>query len=430
MSISRVVQQHKSMTIASKDHLIIKAMDELQKIHWLQECLVIDTSEGQTVYLLAVGTEPTYIRLSPTSYYLLQQRSMGVSFEELAKALSQQGKQVSTTAVRTAYNKVVGQIGEIERNPKIDYSSFLFRQTLIPKRVVNFIASYLSWAFYKPVAYCLLALIAVAVAIAPRDGLLLNISPIDVLWGYGLFLGSLLMHELGHASACKRYGAQPNEIGFTVYLIWPAFYSNVTAAWSLKRWQRVVVDIGGVFFQLVVAAGYVLAYILTSWTALKLALLLVASSCIFAINPVFKSDGYWVVADSLGVTNLAEQRSRIVKHVLNRHRPTNALPWSPAILSVLALYTVVSFAIWGYFLWKILPLFWKIFLEYPALLSALVPKLFHWPPTLEMDQFQSFLGSTFMVIVGGLMLQRLCKLIFVVMGVCNCKINSPKRSAF
>ena len=386
----------------------------------------MDTSEGKTVYLLAVGTEPTYIRLSPTSYYLLQQRSLGVSFEELAEALSQQGKQVSTTATRTAYDKVVEQIAEIERNPEIHYSGFLFRQTLIPKRVVNFIASYLSWAFYKPVAYCLLALIAVAVTIAPRDDLL-NITPIDFLWGYGLFLGSLLIHELGHASACKRYGAKPSDIGFTIYLIWPAFYSDVSAAWTLKRWQRVVVDIGGVFFQLVVAAVYVLAYALTSWIALKLALLIIASSCLFTLNPVFKFDGYWVVADGLGVTNLGEQRSRIVKHVLNRfrRRPVNPLPWSPVILSVITLYMVIGFIIWGYLLWEILPLFWKSFLGYPVLLNAVVPKLFHWPPTLEMEQFQSFLGSTFMLIVGGLTLRWLCKLILGVMGRVTAKLSLP-----
>jgi putative peptide zinc metalloprotease protein len=390
-------------------------MHDLQKIRGLHENLVVETSEGKTSYLLAVGLEPTYIRLSPAAYYLLQQQSLGVSFEECAKALSRTGQQISPAEVKTSYGKVLKQIEQIERSPKIQYSGFLLRQTLIPESIVNVIAFYLAWAFYKPVSYCLLGLIAAAVAITPRNGFLSNLAPTDYLWGYGLFLVSVLIHELGHASACKRYGAQPSKIGCALYLIWPVFYSDVSAAWSLKRWQRVVVDVGGVFFQLVVAAGYVFVYSWTHWSALKLAILIIASNCLFNLNPVFKFDGYWVLADSLGIANLGETRSCLMKHWLNRlrRRPTEPLSWSPTILRMLALYIAVSFAVWGYISWKVLPIFWKNFLEYPSLLRRVVPNLWHWPPTLATGQFQAFLGSTFMVIMLGLVVRRLYKIIFV-----------------
>ncbi len=60
-------------------------MNRLPDIQGIQERLIVDTSEGRQVYLLAVGTNPTYIRLSSTSYYLLEQRSLGVSFESVAE---------------------------------------------------------------------------------------------------------------------------------------------------------------------------------------------------------------------------------------------------------------------------------------------------------------------------------------------------------
>jgi hypothetical protein len=42
-------------------------------------------------------------------------------------------------------------------------------------------------------------------------------------------------HEIGHASACRFSGARPGEMGVGVYLIWPAFYCDVTDAYRLDR---------------------------------------------------------------------------------------------------------------------------------------------------------------------------------------------------
>jgi putative peptide zinc metalloprotease protein len=380
----------------------------MQNLHMLQERIVVDTSEGKPVYLLAVGETPTYIRLSPTSYYLLKQRSLGLSFTALAQILSQPGENLSPADVEAAYNKVINQIDEIERNPKQHRSGFLFRRPLIPKKMVSLIANHLSVAFSKPIAYSLLALIVASVAIAPQHDLRLSLDPTDLFWAYFLFIGSLIMHEFGHASACARYGAEPSDIGFTLYLIWPAFYSDVSAAWKLKRWERVVVDIGGVFFQLVIAAVYVIIYTLTSWIPLKLSLLMIAASCLFTLNPVFKFDGYWVVADTLGVTNLSQQPIRIFQYYLARLRqlPVKPLPWPPLIISILAIYTVLSFGMWGYFLWLIIPLFGKAIIGYPSLINKLIFHLSIWPPSISLDLIKSFLGSTFIISIPGFMLWR------------------------
>ena len=68
----------------------------------------------------------------------------------------------------------------------------------------------------------------------------------------GLFtfiLGSSFFHELGHASACKYFGIQHGGIGFGLYLNFPVLYTDVTEVWKLKRGQRCVVNLAGVYFQ-------------------------------------------------------------------------------------------------------------------------------------------------------------------------------------
>ena len=292
----------------------------LPELQGLQERLVVDTSEGHPVYLLAVGQQRTYLRLSPSAYYLLQQRSLDVSFTALAATMSQAGKSVSPTEVEMAYDTVVERITNIAQHGPSMGGGFLWRRTLLPEPLVVRLASWLSVAFRMPIASWLLAEIIVAMALVPRQALTFHVTPAGFVWSYVLFLGSLLMHELGHASACARYGTRPREIGLTIYLIYPAFYSDVSAIWALKRWQRVIVDLGGIFFQLVVGAAYTIAYALSGWEPLKVALVMIAGSCVFSLNPIFKCDGYWVVADALGVTNLSQQPFRLARHCYDRLR--------------------------------------------------------------------------------------------------------------
>ena len=51
------------------------------------------------------------------------------------------------------------------------------------------------------------------------------------------------------------------NIGFALYFIYPAFYTDVTKVWRLPRLKRAVVDLGGIYFQailFVVLTFYVL----------------------------------------------------------------------------------------------------------------------------------------------------------------------------
>jgi putative peptide zinc metalloprotease protein len=370
-----------------------------KKYNWqgLEERLVVETSENRPVYLLLVGEPPRYIKLSVFAYELIHQHSLGKSFEEIAEIVREKtGKNLSPSEVETAYQKVLANISEIEDNQKNKLSGFLLRLPLIPKVVVNKIASYLAIAYYKPVAFFLLAFIVAATAIAPRNDLWFSFTETDLIWGYFFFFISLLFHELGHASACVRYGAKPSNIGLTIYLMFPAFYSDVTDAWRLKRWQRVIVDFGGVFFELIVGAIYVVCYTFTQWAGLKIAILAIASSCILYLNPVFKFDGYWALSDALGVTNLSREPERIFRHIFSK--PSNKrLPWSPLMMSVLALYTVASFSIIGYFILAIFPVLWQQLLGYPSLITTFVQGLLSSPQKAGFEEIASFLISTLMV---------------------------------
>ena len=56
------------------------------------------------------------------------------------------------------------------------------------------------------------------------------------------------MHETGHAAACAYGGGRPGAIGFGVYLLFPAFYTDVTDSYRLSRGGRLRTDLGGLYF--------------------------------------------------------------------------------------------------------------------------------------------------------------------------------------
>jgi hypothetical protein len=70
----------------------------------------------------------------------------------------------------------------------------------------------------------------------------------------------------------------------------------------------------------------------------------IAPSCMVTLNPLLKLDGYWVLADLIGVTNLSAQPGRLVARLWRRLRgdAVAPLPWSLPVAGVLLGYSILS----------------------------------------------------------------------------------------
>ena len=133
----------------------------------------------------------------------------------------------------------------------------------------------------------------------------ISLGPVwDLSIAYFIAFASYSAHELGHASALRYAGARPGRIGFTMYLLFPAFYSDVTDAWRLSSKQRVVVDLAGSFFECCLLLPIALALAVTHYLCFRYAILMMGASVISNLNPVFRFDGYWVLRDYFGTANV------------------------------------------------------------------------------------------------------------------------------
>lgn len=150
-------------------------------------------------------------------------------------------------------------------------------------------------------------------------------------------------HEFGHAAAARYGGATPGAMGAGLYLVWPAFYTDVTDSYRLGRAGRVRTDLGGLYFNAIVALVVVGAWWLTSWEALLLVVATQVLQMARQLAPFVRFDGYHVLADLTGVPDLYHRIGPTLRGLLPwRSEPGAAAlkPWARAVVTVWVLLVV------------------------------------------------------------------------------------------
>lgn len=199
-----------------------------------------------------------------------------------------------------------------------------------------------------------------------------------VLLFYPIILATLLIHELGHAAASYRFGVRPKEIGFGLYLIFPVLYTDVTEIWRLGKLKRTIVNLGGLYFQLLINLGLIY-WLYRSFgdmemvsTARYLIQLNVAMMVINAV-PFLKFDGYWIYSDLFSLPNLRQQSSAYLMRLFTLLIPGKATQTSSVRLDQypLLVYSVGRLLFLVYFFYWAFAAFFGVVAAYPAQLLAL-----------------------------------------------------------
>ncbi|MFH5821425.1 hypothetical protein [Georgenia sp. AZ-5] len=169
-----------------------------------------------------------------------------------------------------------------------------------------------------------------------RPGLLLVVFVLTVV--------SAGFHEVGHAAAARYGGARPGAMGAGLYLVWPAFYTDVTDSYRLGRAGRVRTDLGGLYFNAVIAVVMFGAWWLSRWDAILLIIATQVLQMLRQLAPIVRFDGYHVLADLTGVPDLYRRiRPTLLALLPGRwHDPeAGALkPWARAVVTAWVLVVV------------------------------------------------------------------------------------------
>lgn len=209
--------------------------------------------------------------------------------------------------------------------------SLTAKGTLLPARWTRRVAGVLAPLFWPPVVVAVLAALVVAdVVLVARGDLWLAVTelfttPTLALVMYALLILGAVVHETGHAAACRYGGAEPGEIGVGIYIVFPAFYTDVTESYRLGRTGRVRTDLGGLYFNVLCVLALAAAYVASGSGLLLLTALVMQVQMLQQLVPVVRFDGYYVLSDLAGVPDLFAR----VGPVLRSLRP--GLPADPRV---------------------------------------------------------------------------------------------------
>ena len=109
-------------------------------------------------------------------------------------------------------------------------------------------------------------------------------------------------------------------IGVGIYLVWPAFFTNVTDSYRLSRAGRLRTDLGGLYFNAVFILALAGIYEATSAQILLLVIALTHLEMLEQLMPFVRFDGYFILSDLIGVPDLFARIAPIVKSALPRAR--------------------------------------------------------------------------------------------------------------
>lgn len=325
----------------------------------ISEAKPLDDAEGGSVLIVREGGSA--VRLSAGAFVLLKAIATGADFDRIATVVNAGRTQIERVPAPRVKQECERLRELFERSPSATRGDlpggFWIKQTIVPGVAVQWLGARLSKLFSMWVVLPLLIGVA-ATAIALIPGLPKNqLGTSAVFSSIVVLIASVVVHELGHAAACSRFKAKPGEIGAAIYLIYPVLYTDLNAAWSLRRWQRVCVDLGGVYFQGIFLAACLVVYRAVSWKAIPPACAMILISLVVSLNPVLKFDGYWAVADSLGVPNLSTRPLRLAQSLARRviQRRGGAEYRITTANAAVLIYSVAAACVWAVFLWSLVP---------------------------------------------------------------------------
>jgi len=217
-----------------------------------------------------------------------------------------------------------------------------------PQRFLNAAYPWVRWCF-SPIAVLLTCALMVTALV------LVLLHPAEVhqrlpdlqswlqprqLWLVAAVLaGAKLLHELGHAFACKHFGGECREMGLLLLVFTPCLYCDVSDAWMIpNRWRRAAVDAAGMYVEGALAAASTLVWWNSEPGWLNRICLMVMGVCgvstlVFNGNPLLRYDGYFILSDVLNVPNLWQRSRAAVQSTAARRQPDHFPNATPAALT-------------------------------------------------------------------------------------------------
>jgi len=275
-------------------------------------------------------------------------------YDEIAERVTERfGRGLDAEMVKTLVEEKLRPLGVVATPDgeadaelkKIDpLLALKFKAAVVPESLVNAVTTVFRPLFLPPVVAAVLAgLGALDVWLFGYHGVAQSLrqtlyDPLFILMMLGLVVLSAAFHECGHATACRYGGARPGVMGVGLYIVWPAFYTDVTDAYRLDKKGRLRTDLGGVYFNAIFILLTAGAYFATGFEPLLLIIPLQHFEILHQLLPFMRLDGYYIVSDLTGVPDMFARIKPVLKSFIPFRRTDDSVkelkPWARAAVTV------------------------------------------------------------------------------------------------
>jgi putative peptide zinc metalloprotease protein len=304
------------------------------------------------------------VQLPPMLYRLAEQVDGQRGFDEIAEGFSTAiERRVEPGDVRMLIDEQLRPLGvvapaggeQVELGKVDPLLALKFRAAVVPDRAVRALTTVFRPLFLPPIV------LVVVLGMLGLDGWLFFVHGVSQSLRHTLYQPLLMLmliggvvlatawHEIGHATACRYGGAEPGVMGVGIYIVWPAFYTDITDAYRLGKWGRLRTDVGGMYFNAIFALVAAGVYALTSFEPLLLLVVLQNFAILQQSLPFLRLDGYYILSDLTGVPDIFLRiRSVLASLIPGRpadERVTELLGWVRAVVTGYVVLIVLFFAV-------------------------------------------------------------------------------------
>jgi putative peptide zinc metalloprotease protein len=312
-------------------------------------------------FILSNTKHRHYLKINKETYDLLNLIDGVLNLNEIQQLFNNKyNKKISIQQLESLLCKELSKYGvlkgydeNIKPYQKPDYLKLSF--IIFNERFVSKIVKYFSFLF-KPKTALLILIGCISII---SFLLILNFDTYknfnlqeSLIYFIIIMAVSVTFHEIGHASSANYFGAKHGGIGGGFYLFTPVYYADVTDIWRLSKWKRIVVNLSGMYFELIFCTLIALIGFLINNFVLTIIAITVSFNTLFNLNPFLRSDGYWVLSDLTNKPNLLHHSFERVKDIY-RGIFGEKIKWSKLDI-MLFLYGFTSYAFICLFLYYVL----------------------------------------------------------------------------
>jgi multidrug resistance efflux pump len=315
----------------------------------LRSDLVISSVEegGELHYVIKDPRTNRFFRVKPLEHFLISQFDGTTSLDVVRRRASEEKNVLVSEEVLSRFAEKFRELGLLVRNDEPEASSerprereFLrFKIPLAdPERLLDWLYPKVRFCFSGAFVFLMCLTIAAAASVALTHGEELRFGLERAIGLEGLLFVLVtvslvtFLHELAHGLTCRHFGGRVTDMGFLLLYFLPCFYCNVSDTYLFReKRQRMWVFFAGGFFELFVWALALLGFrIVAPGTLVSRVFLVVAAvsalRSLFTFNPLIKMDGYFMLAEHLGVANLRREALSGVSRLARRLTGLDAGP--------------------------------------------------------------------------------------------------------